>query len=101
MTGKPKEVMKMTSIREMIDASNGLAGVELTMNPSIDDELSRILLDHVSSFRGEFRPSEISLEIFGDSHNSHVLAVGQRLKLLAEAGKIRHVRACIYTTEVE
>lgn len=91
----------MTSIREMIDASNGLADMDLTIQPRVDDELSRAILDHISTIEGEFKPSEISQGIFGDSHNSHALAVGQRLKLLAEAGEIRHVRACIYTAEPE
>ena len=91
----------MANIREMIDASNGLADMDLTVQPRVDDELSRAILDHVSTIEGEFKPSEISQEIFGDAHNSHALAVGQRLKLLAEAGEIRHVRACIYTAEPE
>lgn len=91
----------MTNIREMIDASNGLTDWNLTIQPRVDDELSRAILDHVSTIEGEFKPSEISQEIFGDAYNSHALAVGQRLKLLAEAGEIRHVRACIYTAQPE
>ena len=89
----------MTSIREMIDASNGLNDWELTMKPSLDDEFTARVMSQIGQ-RGEFKPSEISREIFGDTYNSHVLAVGQRLKMLAESRKIRHVRACIYTTEV-
>lgn len=89
----------MTSIREMIDASNGLTDWELTMKPSLDDEFTASVMSQIGQ-RGEFKPSEISREIFGDIYNSHVLAVGQRLKMLGESGKIRHVSACIYTTEV-
>lgn len=89
----------MTTMREMIDASNGLNDWELTMKPSLDDEFTGRVVAQIGQ-RGEFKPSEISREIFGDIHNSHVLAVGQRLRILAESGKIRHVRACIYTTEV-
>lgn len=89
----------MTSIREMIDANNGMAGWDLTMKPRIDDEFTGLVMSQIGQ-RGEFKPSEISQEIFGDIHNSHVMAVGQRLKVLAESGQIRHVRACIYTTEV-
>lgn len=89
----------MTSIREMIDASNGLTDWNLTMEPCLDDEFTGRVIAQIGQ-RGEFKPSEISREIFGDIHNSHVLAVGQRLRMLAESGKIRHVRACIYTTEV-
>ena len=89
----------MTTMREMIDASNGLTDWNLTMKPSLDDGFTGRVVAHIGQ-RGEFKPSEISREIFGDIHDSHVLAVGQRLRMLAESGKIRHVRACIYTTEV-
>lgn len=89
----------MTTMREMIDASNGLTDWNLTMKPGLDDEFTGLVMAQIGQ-RGEFRPSEISREIFGDIHNSHVLAVGQRLRMLAESGKIRHARACIYTTEV-
>lgn len=89
----------MTTMRELIDASNGLTDWNLTIEPSLDDEFTARVIVQIGQ-RGEFKPSEISREIFGDIHNSHVLAVGQRLRMLAESGKIRHVRACIYTTEV-
>ena len=89
----------MTTMREMIDASNGLTDWNLTMKPSLDDEFTGRVVAQIGQ-RGEFKPADISREIFGDIHDSHVLAVGQRLKMLAESGKIRHVRACIYTTEV-
>ena len=89
----------MTTMRELIDASNGLTDWNLTIEPSLDDEFTAHVMNLIGQ-RGEFKPSEISREIFGDIHNSHVLAVGQRLRMLAESGQIRHVRACIYTTEV-
>ena len=89
----------MTTMREMINASNGLTDWNLTIEPSLDDEFTACVTVQIGQ-RGEFKPSEISREIFGDIHDSHVLAVGQRLRMLAESGQIRHVRACIYTTEV-
>lgn len=89
----------MTTMREMIDASNGLTDWNLTIEPSLDDGFTARVMSQIGQ-RGEFKPSEISREIFGDIHNSHILAVGQRLRMLAESGQIRHVRACIYTTEV-
>lgn len=96
----------MADINEYIRAARGLNGWQLTRDPDVDDDLSKEIMAVMLSQGGEWRPSELSRTIFGDTGNCHCLAVEQRVVLLREAGLIVRVgdSKCIYTaplSEVE